>query len=199
MPSTPASATTGVFAGRCLGRRDRSTPYLSQGGTIVPAGDLASWLLYALSLGYGLSLISDAGSSAMTAGWGVAGSRGTFRMHRRASGATPLLVVVPGGDTVALRMPYRQGSLVVLATPVLLTNAGASVAQATVRFSSYARGCRSETGSGALLFDEVHHSFAPAGAEPATADQLLFTTAPGRALLYAGCARLFCICWLSGR
>ena len=92
-----------------------------RGGAIVLAGDSVPWLLYARSLGITVESIFDAGSTASTPDGAVL-VPGTFRYRVRASGATPLLVL-PNGDWVALRMPYRQGSLVVLATPVPLTNA----------------------------------------------------------------------------
>jgi hypothetical protein len=52
--------------------------------------------------------------------------------------------------------------------------------------------------NGAFVFDEVQHSFAPVAADPATMDHLLFTTAPGRALIYAA-VLIFLYLLLSGR
>ena len=164
------------------------------GGTIVLAGDSLAWLLYARSLGITVEPIRDAGSTA-TAPDGALLVPGAFRYRVRGSGATPLLVV-PNGDWVALRMPYRQGSLVVLATPGPLTNAALGD-QETARFVFRDVLAGAATGS-PLVFDEVHHSFTPVGAEPASANELLFTSAPGRALLYAA-GLIFLYLLLSGR
>jgi hypothetical protein len=166
----------------------------SQGGTLVIAGDSLPWVLYARSLGITVEPIRDGGSTAATPD-GVLGVSATFRYRVRASGATPLLVV-PSGDWVALRRPYRQGSLLVLATPVPLTNAALG-AEETARFV-YREVLAGGTSKGTFVFDEAHHSFAPVTAEPATLDHLLFTTAPGRALIYAA-VLTFVYLLLSGR
>jgi hypothetical protein len=165
-----------------------------QGGTLVVAGDSLPWLLYARSLGITVEPIRDAGSTATTSDRALL-VPGAFRYRVRASGATPLLVL-PSGDWVGLRMPYRQGSLVVLATPVPLTNAALG-AEETARFV-YREVLSGAPSGHSFVFDEAHHSFAPVGAEPATADQLLFTTAPGRALTYAA-VLIFLYLLLSGR
>jgi hypothetical protein len=164
------------------------------GGTIVLAGDSVAWLLYARSLGITVEPIRDAGSTATPpgGGWEVMSA---FHYRIRARDATPLLVV-PNGDWVALRMPYRQGSLVVLATPAPLTNAGLSD-QDTARFVFRDVLSRATTGS-PLVFDEVHHSFTPVGAGPGGAKEILFTRSPGRALLYAA-VLIFLYLLLSGR
>jgi hypothetical protein len=165
-----------------------------QGGTLVVAGDSLPWVLYARGLGITVEPIRDGGSTA-TSPDGALLVSASFRYRVQASGATPLLVV-PSGDWVALRMPYKQGLLVVLATPEPLTNAALS-ADGTARFV-YREVLSSATSNGAFFFDEAHHSFAPVAAEPTTVDQLLFTTAPGRALLYAA-VLIFLYLLLSGR
>jgi hypothetical protein len=164
------------------------------GGTIVLAGDSLFWVLYARSLGITVEPIRDAGSSATTPD-GALLVPGDFRYRLRASGATPLLVT-DSGDWIALRQPYRQGSLVVLATPGLLTNAALGD-QDTARFV-YRDVLSGAASSGGLIFDEAHHSFVPAAAEPATANELLVGSAPGRALIYAA-VLIFLYLLLSGR
>ncbi|HLZ27164.1 MAG TPA: DUF4350 domain-containing protein [Chloroflexota bacterium] len=165
-----------------------------QGGTLVVAGDSVSWLLYARGLGITVEPIRDAGGTAATPD-GALRVPSAFRYRVRADGATPLLVL-PNGDWVALRAPYRQGSLVVLATPTPLTNAGLS-ADETSRLV-YRDVLAGAAGGGALVFDEINHSFAPVEPGPPTANQLLFTSAPGRALIYtAGLVFLYLL--FSGR
>jgi hypothetical protein len=166
----------------------------SQGGTLVIAGDSLPWVLYARDLGITVEPIRDAGSTARTPD-GALLVPATFRYRVQASGATPLLVL-PNGDWVALRMPYKQGSLVVLATPLPLTNAALG-AEETARFV-YREVLTTATSNSAFVFDEVQHSFAPVAADPATMDHLLFNTAPGRALIYAA-VLIFLYLLLSGR
>lgn len=164
------------------------------GGTIVLAGDSLAWLVYARSLGITVEPIRDAGSIATSPDDGQE-VVGAFHYRLRARDARPLLVV-PNGDWVGLRRPYRQGSLVVLATVGPLTNAGLGDLE-TARFVFRDVLSGATTGS-PLVFDEVHHSFTPVAAEPASANELLFTSAPGRALLYAA-VLIFLYLLLSGR
>jgi hypothetical protein len=165
-----------------------------QGGTLVVAGDSLPWLLYARSLGVTVEPIRNGADLASTPD-----SELTLpilsRYRVRADGATPLLIT-PSGDWVALRMPYKQGALVVLATPQPLTNAA-------LRDPQTARFVFREVLSGAIghpfVVDEAHHSFTPrlAGG-PATINQLLFETSPGRAIIFA-CVLTFLYVLLSGR
>ena len=92
------------------------------------------------------------------------------------------MLIAPSGDWVALRMPYKQGSLIVLATPQPLTNA-ALRDPATARFVY--REVLSEAIGHPFIVDEANHSFAPrlAGG-PATVNQLLFETSAGRAVIF---------------
>jgi hypothetical protein len=166
-----------------------------QGGTLVVAGDSFPWVLYARSLGITVEPIRDAGSTA-TSPDGALLVAASFRYRVGAGGATPLLVL-SSGDWVGLRMPYKQGSLVVLATPVPLTNAALG-AEETARFV-YREVLAGASNDGPFVFDEANHSFAPVTADgPATLDRLLFTTPPGRAVMYAA-ALIFLFLLLSGR
>jgi len=168
----------------------------SQGGTLVVAGDSLAWVLYARSLGITVEPIRDGGSTANSPSDGELRLTSSFRYRVGASGATPLLVL-SNGEWVGLRMPYKQGSLVVLATAEPLTNA-ALRAEETARFV-YREVLSGASRNGAVFFDEAHHSFAPVTSDgPATLDRLLFTTPPGRAVIYAA-VLIFLFLWLGGR
>jgi hypothetical protein len=193
----PVSATLVVLQPETtIDERARSTfdAVPDTGGTLVVAGDSLAWLLYARELGITVEPIRTSAASATTPDHGLT-IPGGFRYRVRASGATPMLVT-PAGDWVGLRMPYKQGSLVVLATPVPLTN-GALRADDDARFV-YREVLSGATRGGAFVFDEANHSFVPPGADPGTVDQLLFNTAPGRALTYAA-VLIFLYLLLSGR
>jgi hypothetical protein len=151
------------------------------GGTLVVAGDSLAWLLYTRSLGVAVEPIRSGATRAVSTDNTLHVSL-LARYRLRADGAAPLLVT-PDGDWLALRMPYKDGTLVVLATPEPLLNE-------SLHDESMARFVYREVvagaASGTIAFDEAHHSFAPpniAGA-PATLSSLLFDTAPGRAVLY---------------
>src|SRR5205823_14973535 len=110
----------------------------------------------------------------------------------RASDATPLLTST-AGDTLMLRKPYLASTLVVIATPQTLTNA-ALRNDATARFV-----LREVLAGGDIAFDEVHHSYTPSDAGQAvTINDLLFSTAPGRAVVFvAGSSFVYLL--LAGR
>jgi hypothetical protein len=79
-------------------------------------------------------------------------------------------------------MPYKQGTLVVIASSDLLSNAGL-VDPNAARFAY-----RQFVGSAAghtIAFDELHHAVPPGVPGPATINTLLFQTPTGRALVYA--------------
>jgi hypothetical protein len=165
-----------------------------QGGTLVVAGDSLPWLLYARHLGITVEPIRNGADGASTPD-GALALPIISRYRLRADGATPLLIA-PSGDWVALRMPYKEGSLVVLATPQPLTNAGLRDPQ-TARFVF--REVMSQANGHPFIVDEAHHSFAPrlAGG-PATVNQLLFETSAGRAVIFAA-VLTFLYVLLSGR
>jgi hypothetical protein len=165
-----------------------------QGGTLVVAGDSLPWLVYVRSLGITVEPIRNGADGASTPDGALTLSI-ISRYRVRADGATPLLVA-PSGDWVGLRMPYKQGTLIVLATPQPLTNAALRNPQ-TARFVF--REVISEAIGHPFVVDEAHHSFAPrlAGG-PATVNQLLFETAAGRAVIFAA-VLTFLYVLLSGR
>lgn len=164
------------------------------GGTIVLAGDSIPSLVYARSLGAALELAADATPSLATPD-GASRLAAAARFRVRASNATPLLVF-PDGDAAAVRMPYQQGNLVVIATSEVLTNSGLRD-RPTAQFV-----LRELLGGGSVpggvAFDEVHHSFAPAEMPRVTLNELLFSTPAGRAILYAA-GLTFAFLVLSGR
>lgn len=173
---------------------DEFGAFTHQGGTLVVAGDSLQWLLYARKLGVTVEPIRKDATSASTPD-GTLTLSVVARYRVRADGATPLLVA-PNGDWLALRMPSDRGSLIVLATPQPLTNAALGDPQ-TARF------VYREVLSGAIghpfIVDEVHHSFAPpVTGGPATVNQLLFETSPGRAVIFAA-VLTFVYVLLSGR
>ena len=172
--------------------RDAFEGVASHGGTLVLAGDTFPWLLYARSLGVTVEPVA-AGAASASSSDGLAISLAS-RYRLRADDAQPLLVRA-NGDVVALRVPYKQGSLVVMASPDPLTNDGLRD-DATARFVF--REVLSPSSGGVLTFDEVHHSFAPPGVGPISLNQLLFTTAPGRAIVYVALLT-FAYLVLSGR
>src|SRR5205085_7663571 len=116
------------------------------------------------------------------------------RYRLRAENAQPLLVRA-NGDQVAVRLPYRQGTLIVIASADPLTNAHLRD-DATARFVF--RQIVSPAAGHTLAFDEVHHSLAPGAPGPATVNTLLLQTAAGRAVVYAA-VLTFSYLLLSGR
>ena len=161
-------------------------------GTLVVAGDSAAWLLYARSLGVSVELV-DRQRLDVTGSDGLQVSVKT-RFRVRADGAEPLLVS-DDGDWIALKQTYKQGKLIVLATPELFTNAGLADDSAA-RFVF--REIVSPASNGKVAFDEVHHTFASAGTGPPTFQRLLFTTPAGRAVIYVA-SLTFAFLLLGGR
>jgi hypothetical protein len=176
--------------------RDAFDVVAQNGGTLVVAGDSLPWLLYARSLGVTVEPLRSGASSASTPDSGITLPI-VSRYRLRADAASPLLVT-PGGDWVALRMPYRQGSLVVLASPGPLTNAALNAADGQTARFVYREVLPDAVRGRALAFDEAHHSFAPPTPAPTTLNQLLFETAPGRAVVYVALL-VFVYLALSGR
>jgi hypothetical protein len=185
-PETPLDSTA----------QDAFDTVAQDGGTLVVAGDSVAWLLYARSLGITVEPVRNGASSASTPDSGLT-LQVVTRYRLRADGATPLLVS-PNGDWVALRMPYRQGSLVVLASPGPLTNGALDASDGQTARFVYREVLPQAARGGALAFDEVHHSFAPPTPAPTTLTQLLFDTAPGRAVVYLSLLT-FAYLALSGR
>jgi hypothetical protein len=150
-----------------------------RGGTLVVAGDSLPWLLYTRSLGVVVEPLRASVSSARTPD-GLAFP--FVARYRLGAAASQPLLVTEDGEIVALRTAYKGGSLLVIASPEPLTNAALGRAPAA-RFVY--REIISPSLGGTLTFDEVHHSFAPAAAGTKSINQLLFDTAPGRAIVYA--------------
>jgi hypothetical protein len=168
---------------------------VQHGGTVVLAGDSLGWLLYARDLGVTVEPIR-AGEVGVTSPDGTLRLLALPRYRVRDDGGTPLLIT-PSGDWVAMRMPYKQGSLLVLATAEPLLNE-------SLRNESVARFVYREivlpSATGAVAFDEAHHSFAPPNTTGASAtlSSLLFNTSPGRAIVYVA-VLAFAFVVLSGR
>jgi hypothetical protein len=197
LPEGQASATLLVLQPETtLGSRARDAfdAVPDQGGTLVVAGDSLPWLLYARNLGVTVEPIRNGAASASTPDGGLVLSI-VSRYRVRADGAVPLLVT-PNGDWVALRMPYKEGSLIVIGTPQPLTNAALGDPP-TARFVF--REVMSGAIGHAFIVDEAHHSFTPRGAgAPATVNQLMFETSAGRAVIFAA-VLTFMYVLLSGR
>jgi hypothetical protein len=157
-----------------------------QGGTLVLAGDSAGSQLYARGLGVRFEAISGSTWTAHSPDNSLT-LRTVARYRVRPDGdgeATPLLIN-SDGDWLALRMPYKQGSLVVFASADPFLN-GRLRDESTARFIY--REVVSPAGAGPVAFDEVHHSYVPDSIPTNvthTVGGLLFDTPPGRALMYA--------------
>jgi hypothetical protein len=173
--------------------RDAFDAVPRRGGTLIVAGDSLPWLLYARNLGVTVEPIRNGEEGARTPD-GSLYLPIEARYRVRADRATPLLIEA-NGDWVALRMAYKQGSLIVLGTPQPLLNDGLRDDQ-TARFVYH----QLLAGASTVAFDEAHHSFAPLGVAGArvTVNQLLLTTAPGRAVVYAALL-VFGYLFLSGQ
>jgi hypothetical protein len=160
------------------------------GGTLVVAGDSFAWVLYTRELGVAVSPAQTQTDALSAPDDGtLPGVRARYRL--KAPEATPLLLDA-NGEVAALRKPYLNGTLVVIATPQPLLNQWLRD-DTTARFAfrqvvkSASTPTAGVASTATAAFDEAHHSFAPpqvAGA-PVTTDQLLFNTPGGRALLYA--------------
>jgi Domain of unknown function (DUF4350) len=173
-----------------LGRADRDAfdEIARDGGTLVLAGDSAALVFYARELGVAFEPIQITSS--------VVAQGDTLAVHSRyrlRGDGSPLLSA-PNGDVLAVRRPYLGGTLIVVASPEPFTNS-ALRDQGSARFVYR----NVLAGAQAIAFDEVHHSYAPpSAAEPATLQDLLFDTPPGRAVLYAA-ALTFGFLLLAGR
>jgi hypothetical protein len=161
------------------------------GGTLILAGDSIGWALFARSLGLTVEPIRPGATVATN---GEITIPFAARYSLRGEGTTPLLWT-PGHETVAVRMPYRQGSAIVIGSAEPFTNNGLRDEQ-TARFV-YREILAPNVGR-SLAFDETHHSFAPVPAGPTTVDDLLARTAAGRAAIYAA-VLTFLFLLLNGR
>lgn len=166
-----------------------------RGGTLALAGE--GFWLQALLGRFGVALeptraVTTAFQPGATAGLPVAAR---YRV-RPVTNATPVLVS-SDGSWLAMREPYLNGTLLVLTTSEPLTNAGLRD-DGVARFVYQTLGLEDVAGR-SLGFEEAHHSYAPASAaSPASLSSLVYETAVGRALLYAGLV-IFVWLLLSGR
>ena len=151
----------------------------ARGGTLVIAGDSLSWLVYARQLGIDVQVVSPVTSTVTTPDGLSLQFSGRYRL--RAANAQALLVR-PNGDVVAVRLPYKNGAIVAIASSDLLTNARLAD-PATARFVF--RELVSRAIGQAVAFDEIHHGQAPVASGGATINSLLFSTPVGRAIIYA--------------
>ncbi len=170
--------------------------FADRGGTIVLAGDSLPWLLSARGLGITVEPGQRSAEPAQTPdGLHVPVSS---RYRLQADAAEPLLVE-PNGDWAALRMPYRQGTLVVLSSPEPLTNAGLSDPD-TARFVYRDLVSPMLAAGQNVAVSEVSRT--PGGGVGAPSapslNELLFATAPGRAVIYAA-VLVFVFLLLTGR
>jgi uncharacterized protein DUF4350 len=168
----------------------------ARGGTLIVAGDSQAFQDYARALGMD---VQPATAGITASARSVDGLNlpvlSRLKLHSNASGAEPLLTA-PNGDWVALRTPYQQGTLIVIATPRLLSNVGLRD-QTTARFVF--RQLLANVPPGATLaFDERHHGPEAADTQPASLSRLLFTTPVGWAIVYAS-GLVFVYVLLSGR
>ena len=162
-------------------------------GTLIVAGDSLAWLVYARDLGLTVDPIRN-GTTAIQSADGSLSLDGVLARYRlRGDGFEPLLVDA-NGDWIAASKPFKQGKLIVIATPDPLLNH-------SLRDADTARWVyRTVLASGTTVaIDESHHSFVPPDASaPMTFDRLMLTSAAGRAVLYA-CVVAFAFIVLTGR
>lgn len=165
--------------------RDAFDAVAQRGGTLVLAGDSIQWLLAARQLGVTVepeTTTSSTSDTARTTDGATLQTYSRFRLRSDAAGAEPLLTR-PDGDWIGLTQPYRQGTLVVIASPDPFTNAG--LADPTTARFVYRLLVAPAIGSGAAVaFDEIERLGPTAAPGQTTLGQLLFSTPPGRALLY---------------
>jgi hypothetical protein len=193
-PNSPPRTLVVVQAEDIPADRDRDVLDIvpAAGGTLVLAGDSLPQQIYARALG--ISLQPASVSSSATTSEGVSLPIPS-RLRLRGGDLQPLLTS-ENGDIIAAKRPYLKGTLLVLATSQPLSNVG-------LRDPRIARFVYQQilapVGSAGIAFDEVHHSYAPPDIEqPARLDQLVWGTAPGRAIVY-GAALIFFYLLVSAR
>jgi hypothetical protein len=174
--------------------RDSLDAVAQRGGTLVLAGDSIQWLLYARALGVSVEPVTPEVSRASAPDGLDLPFSGRYRLQ--AADAQPLLLR-DNGDWVGLRRAYKQGTLIVLASPDPLTNAGLANAS-TARFVFRQVVAPSIGGAQAFAFDEIERLLEPGAPGPTTVNQLLFGTPVGRAVLYAALVT-FAYLLLAGR
>jgi hypothetical protein len=166
------------------------------GGTLVVGGDSLASQIYLRNLGLSVTPNTDGLLPVHSADGELVMPFGS-RYHLRAEQAAPLLVDA-AGQPVAVRMPYKGGTLVAMVTAAPFLNETLRD-DATARFV-YRELLQAASAGSSVGFDESHHSFVPteAGRGPVSVNELLFTTAPGRAVIYAA-GLVFAYVFLRGR
>jgi hypothetical protein len=162
-----------------------------RGGTLILVGDSFQWLVAARTLG----VTAEPGepTTHMLTPDGQSLPEGA-RFRLSADGAEPLLLA-DDGRWLGLEMPYRNGKLIVIASPVPFTNGGlADDANARFVFREFVSPLAGQT----VAFDEYQRS--PGGADPGSTsvNQLLFQTPTGLAIVYAALLT-FAFLFLTGR
>jgi hypothetical protein len=166
--------------------RDALDAFADRGGTIVLAGNSLQWLISARALGVTVEPATAQSSTATTPDGLNVPFSSRYRLVSSAAGAQPLLVR-DDGDWVGLKTPYRQGSLIVIASPEPFTNAGLSD-DSTARFVFRQLVSPALLAGQPVAFDEIDRlgPGSGAGAGVPSLGQLAFQTPAGRAVLYAG-------------
>ena len=184
-----------------------------RGGTIVLAGHSPSTLEYATQLGVRTRLTGSPIDEASTPAAGGAPRLAVpvrTRVSLESAPAARPLLQAPDGRVVALRLPYRRGTLVVISSPLPLTNQGLRHAD-TARFvyreliapltAPSAPGAAA--GGASVLFDESLHIDARGGLSPDASltgrvQRFVLRTPLGWAAVYGGLL-FFVYLLLSGR
>jgi len=150
-----------------------------RGGTLVLAGDSLQWLVTARDLGLTVDPAPPSRQTLTTDGQRLPFSV-RFRLQSPDSQAEPLLLS-DQNEWLALRTPYRQGTLIVIASPVPLSNAGLRD-DATARFVF--RSIAGPAQGQSIAFDEYQRM--PTSPTPASPSlmQLLLQTPAGLAIVY---------------
>ncbi len=176
--------------------RDGLDAVADRGGSIVLAGDSVQWLIFARALGVTAEPATAQAATATTPDGLSLPLASRYRLSSDHAAAQPLLVR-DNGDWVGLRLPYRQGTLIVLASPEPLTNAGLAD-DATARFVFHEVVSPAVTTGLPVAFDEIERSPGSSAGGTPSLDQLLYQTPVGRAMLY-GALLTFLFLLLGGR
>jgi len=164
-----------------------------RGGTLVVAGDSLQWLVTARDLGLTVDPAPPSQQTLTTDGQSLPFSV-RFRLHSSDARAEPLLRS-EDNQWLALRTPYRQGTAIVIASAVPLSNAGLrDDATARFVFRSIVNASQGQT----VAFDEYQRM--PTSPTPASPSlmQLLLQTPAGLAIVYAA-VLTFVFLFLMGR
>jgi uncharacterized protein DUF4350 len=164
-----------------------------RGGTLIVAGDSLQWLVTARDLGMTVDPAPPSQHTLTTDGQSLPFSV-RFRLQSPNGRAEPLLLS-EDQQWLALRTPYRQGTLIVIASSVPLSNAGLRD-DATARFVF--RSIASSSPGQTIAFDEYQRMPLSPTPESPSLTQLLLHTAPGLAIVYAALLT-FAFLFLMGR